>query len=241
MIATLKKIYKRAQFEPTFLSLMINPFFIIRRGLFRGIKKYRFYMKGKLLDFGCGSKPYKHIFEVAEYIGTDIEVSGHSHKNEYIDVYYDGNTLPFAENTFDSILCSEVFEHLFNLEVMLDELYRVLKPGGFMLITVPFVWDEHEIPYDFGRYSSFGLTYLVEKHGFKVEASHKSTTYFETIIQLRNAYIYQHIFPKKKVFKLIFNPLIIFPLTLWGLFWNLILPKNKNLYHNNIFVVKKEI
>ncbi|MNU79750.1 hypothetical protein D3C71_693670 [compost metagenome] len=241
MIATLKKTYKRAQFEPTFVSLMINPFFIIRRGLFRGIKKYSPYMKGKLLDFGCGSKPYKHMFEVDEYIGTDIEVSGHSHKNEHIDVYYDGNTLPFEENTFDSILCSEVFEHLFNLEEMLDELHRVLKPGGFMLITVPFVWDEHEIPYDFGRYSSFGLTFLMEKHRFKVEESFKSTTYFETIIQMRNAYIYQHIFPKKKVFKLILNPLIIFPLTLWGLFWNLILPRNKNFYHNNIYVVKKEI
>jgi SAM-dependent methyltransferase len=240
MIAKLKGIYKKAQFEPTFVSLLINPFFIIRRGLFRGIMQYKHYMKGKLLDFGCGSKPYINLFQVSEYIGTDIAVSGHDHHNEHIDVYYDGKTLPFDENTFDSILCSEVFEHLFNLEDILKELYRVLKPGGYMLVTVPFVWDEHEVPYDFGRYSSFGIKHLMEKHGFKMEAYHKSTTYFQTIIQMRNAYIYQHIFPKRKIFKLILNPLIIFPLTLWGLFWNMILPKSRGFFHNSIYVVTKE-
>jgi ubiquinone/menaquinone biosynthesis C-methylase UbiE len=81
------------------------------------------------MDFGCGKKPYKEIFGFDEYIGVDIEVSGHDNTQHDIDVFWDGKSLPFADNTFDSILASEVFEHVFELDAVLDELRRVLKPG----------------------------------------------------------------------------------------------------------------
>ncbi len=239
MLSHLKKHYKGAQFTPNILALFINPFFIIRRGLFRGINKYKAYMSGKMLDFGCGSKPYRHLFQVDEYIGTDIRVSGHNASNKQVDVFYDGNTLPFQDNSFDCVLSSEVFEHIFNLDTVLQELYRILKPDGYMIVTVPFIWDEHEIPYDFGRYTSFGLKHLLEKQGFSVIEMHKSNTYHTTLVQMRIAYIYQHIFPRNKAVRLMLNPIIVFPLTIWGLFWDLILPKNYNFYHNNIFLVQK--
>ena len=130
-----------------FIGFFINPFFIIRRGLYKGIRENAPFLSGKLLDFGCGKKPYKDLFNVDEYIGLDIEVSGHSHKNEVIDVYYNGKEIPFEKNHFDSIFSSEVFEHVFNIDKVLKEINRVCKPNGHLLITVPFVWDEHEIPY----------------------------------------------------------------------------------------------
>lgn len=239
MIQYLKKQYKKAQFQPTLLALFTNPYFIIRRGLHNGIKLYAPELKGRLLDFGCGSKPYKQLFQVDEYIGTDVEMSGHSHENEDIDVYYSGDQLPFEDNTFDSVLSSEVFEHLFNLETMLKELNRVMKQDGKILITVPFVWDEHEIPYDFGRYSSFGIQHLLQKHGFKILNSHKSTSYYATIVQMKNAYIYQHIFPKNKFLKILLTPIFIAPATIWGLFWGVILSKHKGFFHNNIILAQK--
>lgn len=196
-------------------------------------------MQGRLLDFGCGSKPYRALFQVTEYIGTDIEVSGHDHTNEHIDVYYDGRTLPFADASFDSIFSSEVFEHIFNLPEILDELCRVLKPGGHMLVTVPFVWDEHEIPYDFARYTSFGLRHIFREKGLELVAERKTTDYVATIFQMWGAYLYQHLFPRSKMVRIALTPVFIMPITLFGLLFSFILPSNRTFFHNNVMVVRK--
>lgn len=239
MITKLKRLYNKSLFKPTVLGLLFNPFFIIRRGLYNGVSQFSDYMKGKLLDFGCGSKPYRELFNVSEYIGTDIEVSGHDHRHETIDVYYDGKTLPFTDGSFDSVFSSEVFEHVFNLDQILSELYRILKPGGHMLITVPFVWDEHEIPYDFARYTSFGLKHILREKGFHIVQERKTSNYVETIFQMWAAYVYQHIFPRYKIIRIALTPLLVTPIIVSGLLLAAILPKNKNFFHNNVIVVRK--
>lgn len=239
MIAGLKRRYNKSLFQPTFFGLFFNPFFIIRRGLFRGISQLSGYLHGRLLDFGCGSKPYRALFDVTDYVGTDIEVSGHDHHNEDIDVYYDGKTLPFPDASFDSIFSSEVFEHVFNLSEIVDELKRVLKPGGHMLITVPFVWDEHEIPYDFARYTSFGIRHILTEKGFTVVNEIKTTNYVATLCQMWAAYVYQHILPNNKVIRIALTPLFITPITVGGLILSALLPTNMNFFHNNVLVVQK--
>ena len=239
MLKRLKAYYNLSLFQPTFFGLLFNPFFIIRRGLYRSIAALSGSMRGRLLDFGCGSKPYRALFRVDEYIGTDIEISGHDHANEDIDVYYDGHHLPFDDVSFDSIFSSEVLEHIFNLPEILDELYRVLKPGGHMLITVPFVWDEHEIPYDFARYTSFGLAHILKEKGFEPVAARKTTDYVATLFQMWNAYVYQHIFPQHKIARIALTPVFIMPVTLLGLFLSWLLPGNRNFFHNNVMIVCK--
>ncbi|MGE5620950.1 MAG: class I SAM-dependent methyltransferase [archaeon] len=233
----INEVYLREEFLPSPLSILINPNYFDRRGLFNGIKSNTIYLKGKLLDFGCGNKPYKSLFNVKEYIGLDIEESGHAHHNENIDVYYDGNTIPFDDCTFDSIFSSEVFEHVFNLEQILRELYRVLKPGGHILVTLPFVWEEHEIPFDFARYTSFGIKNLMEKQGFKIVKLEKSNNYIEVIFQLCIAYLYRYVLPSR--FKRVFTPLLIGPITFMGVILSRILPKNYNCYLSNIIVAQK--
>ncbi|WP_257670752.1 methyltransferase domain-containing protein [Parapedobacter tibetensis] len=239
MFDHIKKLYNKSLFQPTFFGLLFNPFFIIRRGLYKGVSSFSNYMNGRLLDFGCGSKPYKTLFHVDEYIGTDIEVSGHAHVNEDIDVYYDGKTLPFADESFDSIFTSEVFEHVFNLPQIIGELHRVLKPGGYMLVTAPFVWDEHEIPYDFARYTSFGIKHILEESDFVIVEEKKTTNYVATICQMWGAYVYQHIFPKNKMIRIALTPLFITPITILGLILSVVLPANMNFFHNNVLVVQK--
>jgi hypothetical protein len=95
MLQKLKSIAIRQSFQPGFLAIFINPFFFIRRGLFINIRENAKKLEGVLLDFGCGRKPYKNLFAVKEYIGVDIEQSGHSHALSEVDVYYDGKTIPF--------------------------------------------------------------------------------------------------------------------------------------------------
>jgi len=218
------------------------PAFLTRSRLLRGIAKYAPELNGRLMDFGCGSKPYRSLFEVREYIGIDYENPGHPHKNEQIDVFYDGKRIPFENDTFDSIFSSEVFEHVFNLTEVLGELNRVLKPGGMILATCPFTICEHEIPNDFARYSSYGLRYLFEKHGFEVLLQDKTGNNVETVFQLWIMYIHQHINPyfrKIPVLRSVFRFFTYTSLNLLALFLNKILPDRRDLYLNNVILCKK--
>lgn len=221
-------------FAPGLLGVFINPFYFSRKGLYNGIKSNKHYLNGKLLDFGCGSKPYGKIIDVKEYIGLDIENRSHNHKGENIDVYYDGLTIPFPDNNFDSCFSSQVLEHVPNLTGILQEVYRVMNHGGHLLVTVPFVWDEHEVPYDFNRWTSFGIKELFTQSKFEIIKSEKSSNYIETIIQTWNSYIYQFVFPKNQYLKFILTPFFITPLTLLGMVLSKILPSNNNFYLDNI-------
>ena len=159
-----------------------------------------------------------------------------------MDVFYDGNRIPFDDASFDSAITSQVLEHVFTPDAFLTEINRVLKPKGNLLLTVPFVWDEHEQPYDYARYSSFGLKSLLEKNGFEVTVHIKSLNDTRVIFQLINVYIF------KKTIKLRSNPvsniIASFFLNSWvnliGLIFGLILPKNDDLYLDNVIIARKK-
>ncbi len=233
-------IYKKQQFRPNFLSLFINPFFIIRRTLYKSIKKEAPKLSGEILDFGCGSKPYQHLFVNAKkYVGLDMENEGHSHEKEDVDVFYDGKTIPFKNDHFDAVFTSEVFEHVFDIDEIIPEIKRVLKPGGQMLVTVPFAWNEHEVPNDFGRYTSFGIKHLFQKHGFEVVNYEKSGHFAAVLAQLIPLYIHDLTSTGNKYIDLVRNFLLISPFILVGAIFSFILPRNYSLYFNNIILVEK--
>jgi len=240
MLKKFHAYYVKQTFAPGFFSIFINPFFFIRRALMKSISNYTPLLTGKMLDFGCGTKPYRSLFtQVQQYIGLDMENEGHSHEKEQIDVYYDGKHIPFDNNYFDSLFCSEVFEHIFNINEIIPEIHRVLKKDAKVLITVPFAWDEHEIPNDFGRYTVFGLTALLEKHGFQVETTEKSGHFVQVIAQFITLYIRHKIFSNNKYLNILLNVIFIAPFTLKGIILSFILPKHKSLYFNTILVAHK--
>jgi SAM-dependent methyltransferase len=239
MLHKLKAYLLREQFRPSFFGLFLNPFFFGRLSLYKYIKNFSKNITGVTLDIGCGSKPYAELFLSDKYIGMDIEVSGHSHIHNKVDVYYDGNTFPFENNYFTSVVCFEVLEHVFNPETFLKETNRVLKQGGVALFTVPFIWDEHEQPYDYARYSSFGLDHLFRNNGFTVLESKKYLHDMRLFALLTNVYIFKTI---KKIIPSRASYLLILPLTtIVNLFGCLLylFPKNHDFYFGNIFLIKK--
>ncbi len=234
------KLYYNQQFNPhTILGILLNPFYFARLALHKNIKKLSASITGDCLDVGCGKKPYKHLFTTNQYIGMDIEQTGHTHQNEDIDVFYDGITFPFPNERFDSIICNQVLEHVFNPDEFLNEINRVLKQGGYILLTVPFVWDEHEQPYDFARYSSFGLKSIFEKHGFKVRKQIKSVPNIKVLFQLLNGYIYKKTHTKNGFINLLITAILISPFTLMGLILGLVTPNNNDLYLDNVILAQK--
>jgi len=224
---------------------LFHPFFFVRKGLYKAIKKYAGELQGVLMDFGCGSKPYKALFNVDQYIGVDYNGDGHSHEKEEIDVFYDGKTIPFPDAHFDAVFTSEVFEHLFNLEEILPELNRVMKPKSKILITCPFVWNEHEVPNDFARYTKFALKHLLEKHGFTILTIDKSGTFITTISQMIVVYNVQYILPlfgflmKISPIRFILKFLFILLPNLTGAILNALLPKKQDFYQNTIVLAEK--
>ncbi len=219
-------------------------FYFIRKGLLSGIQKHSASLKGRLLDFGCGSKPYRSLFDVDEYIGLDFEKTGHDHSNEQIDVFYDGKKIPFNDGHFESILCSEVAEHLFDLPSALAEMNRVLKKGGKLLLTCPFVWGEHEVPYDFARYTQFALKDILERNGFRIIEFSKHGNFVEAITQMRVLYFLQWAEPilsKLSIPGRLFQKMIIFLMNGWGTVKSRVLPEKYDLYLSNVVLAEKAI
>ncbi|MBL7766752.1 MAG: class I SAM-dependent methyltransferase [Chitinophagaceae bacterium] len=222
--------------------MLFNPFYFSRKELYKSIIKYAPLFNGKLVDLGCGTKPYAHAFtQVDNYIGLDIEQSGNTDSKSMVDVYYDGKKFPFDDGSIDGVFSSETFEHIFNLEEIIIEINRVLKNNGMLLATCPFLWPEHEVPYDFARYTSFGLKHLLQKHGFEIIAFDKTGNYFTAMLQLRALYFYFFI-NRIPILNHVFFVVFITPIFLFGSFVNRILPgfmKRKDLYLNNVILAKK--
>jgi SAM-dependent methyltransferase len=148
---------------------------------YRDVKRY---VHGRLIDIGCGTKPYKDFFAsvATQHIGVDH--SGTLHSHDEIDIFASAYAIPEPDASFDSAICNTVLEHLEEPEQALRECYRLLKPGGIALYTVPFIWHLHEEPRDFFRYSKYGLRYLFEKAGFQILEIRAHSGFWVTFGQL---------------------------------------------------------
>lgn len=170
---------------------LASPFFLAKRGLRNGLKAHAGALRGLILDIGCGTKPYRNLFPGNEYLGIEVARESRFGSDREPDAYYDGKHLPIPDQSVESVLCSQVLEHVFEPAEFLAEIHRVLKPGGRLLLTVPFVWDEHEQPFDYARYSSFGLRHLMAKAGFRQLAHERSLGNSAIFVQLWLAYLYK--------------------------------------------------
>ena len=123
----------------------------------------------EIVDVGCGLQPYRHFFLHTRYVGIDVEASGRKAEEKCADEYFDGIRIPLESESFDAVLCTEVLEHAVDPELLVAEIFRILRPGGHLCVTVPFMWGLHELPYDFRRFTSFGLAKLVSGCGFEID------------------------------------------------------------------------
>lgn len=237
MISSLIGFINKQQFQPGFWGVFVNPFFISRKNLLKAMKHFSQRLHGKTLDIGCGTKPYQQYFTNTEYIGLEIEIQTNRQEKK-ADFYYDGKTFPFPDGTFDSALSNQVLEHVFTPNDFLKEVNRVMKREGILLLSVPFVWDEHEQPYDYARYSSFGLEHILKQNGFEILEQKKLGTPVETIFQLINAYLYK-VTKKIPIIKQTTTFFIMSFFTIAGLIASKILPANEDLYLDNIILLKK--
>jgi SAM-dependent methyltransferase len=118
--------------------------------------------EGTVLDVGCGEMPFRDLLAPgASYTGIDIAMAddfGMRGSPEIVP--FDGRVIPFPDASFDHVLCTEVLEHAADPVALVAEIYRVLKPGGTLLATVPFAARVHYAPHDFHRFTRYRLAGL---------------------------------------------------------------------------------
>lgn len=126
--------------------------------------------QGSLLDLGCGHVPFYGMYR--EYVEkvTCVDWAESLHQNQFLDHCHDlTQPLPLPDESFNVVICSDVLEHISQPANVWHEMQRVLKPGGVVLLNVPFLYLIHEEPYDFHRYTEFGLKHYAETAGLEVE------------------------------------------------------------------------
>jgi SAM-dependent methyltransferase len=231
-------LIRQQLFSGGIISLFLNPFHHARKSLHHHILSCADKVTGKTLDVGCGQKPYENIFASTEYIGLEVDTP-EARANKKADYFYDGSTFPFDDLHFDSVVINQVFEHVFTPDLFLSEVNRVLKADGILLMTVPFIWDEHEQPYDFARYSSFGMRHLLKEHKFEIVDYKKSLNDIRVIFQLINAYLYKAIKIENKLIKLLLLTPFFAMINVLGEAVYRFFPKNDDMFLDNIIVAKK--
>jgi len=120
----------------------------------------------RLLDAGAGECVYKRFFSGARYLSVDAAIGNPSWNYHNLDCISALDRLPFHDQSFDAALCTQTLEHLEWPRESVQELFRVLKSGGTLYLTVPMAHHEHQVPYDFFRYTSYGLDSICRKAGF---------------------------------------------------------------------------
>lgn len=136
-----------------------------QRSIPRGIEQ----VGGVVLDIGAADRWIeKHLAQSTSYIALDYPATGAEMYNARPDVFADGAKLPFKEACFDTVVCLEVLEHVAEPSQVIHEISRVLKPGGLGFISMPFLYPLHDAPYDFQRYTAYGLRRDAEKTGLEV-------------------------------------------------------------------------
>jgi len=141
--------------------------YLAHRYLWRNLHDAVTEAKGQLseqrivLDIGCGNKPYADLFSDCSYFGTDYGT--HDTQPDFVA---DAMQLPIASQSIDLVFCSQVIEHVPRPWTLIEECHRVLKAGGWLVLSAPFYWPLHEEPNDFFRFTRYGLAHLLGNAGF---------------------------------------------------------------------------
>jgi SAM-dependent methyltransferase len=146
--------------------------YFVRSSILRALTSQLPHFQGTFLDIGCGVQPYRSLITAApsrveHYLGMDLEGNPTA---GYLKVqperFWNGLHIPMEDASVDSAMATEVLEHCPDPAMVLSEAFRVLRPGGFLFLTVPFLWPLHDVPHDEYRYTPFAMERLLRNAGF---------------------------------------------------------------------------
>jgi SAM-dependent methyltransferase len=163
--AALRQLYADKVFTPRSWTDSADHAFIAIHLIERSIALLAPRLSGELIDVGCGRQPYRSYFaHVSRIITCD-----HDATRAAVDLACPAHAIPVPSESLGAVLCTEVLEHVPDPLAVWREFYRILRPGGRVLLTTPMYWPQHEVPHDYYRYPEHGLRYLATTAGFEIE------------------------------------------------------------------------
>ncbi len=191
----------------------------------RSVEKHLLEQNATILDLGCGKKPYQPFFRDKSDLYIGVDVSPH----ELVDILCAGEKLPFKESFFSVSLCIQVLEHVDEPKTVVDEIFRVLKPGGLLFLSTHGNWPTHGS--DYWRWTEHGLRKLLTN--FHISKIRKCGGPAASIIQLLELFI-----PKRSLGVIVIVLLNVLGDLLDNITWlNAKLPR----LATNYFIVAKKI
>ena len=232
----MKKNKKLSYWNPGLIHFFLTPNFLTQKTLFESISKYKNFIGGKILDFGCGQKPYVDLFDFTEYIGLELNDQSYSRA----DLFYDGKEIPFKEKEFDSVVSFQVLYQCDDIDFCLNQIKRVLKDNGSLLISLPFMWfDGGDNPER--RFSAYEIKNLLNRNGFKILNQSLTCNNLSSTFVLINSFINTEITNKipLRIIRIFLRLIICTFLNTLSLISYKITPRTSNIYLNRIILAKK--
>lgn len=159
------------------------------------LDRYRTSEKIDILDYGCGGSPYRSLFPNSKYIRADFTPC------DGLDFLLpEDSSIPVPDASFDIVLSTQVLEHVPEPANYVAECFRVLKPGGFLLLTTHGLFEDHGCPYDFQRWTADGLRLLLERAGFHTKGVKKLTCDARALCFFIHRWYWQLRAPKSSLF-----------------------------------------
>lgn len=227
-------------FSPALINVAINPFWLSRRALYRALAELCPALTGRVLDFGCGTGPYRALLTgCVEYIGLEYD-SPRARAQGKADLFYDGVRIPLDDASVDGLLSTQSLEHVADPRHIVGEWSRVVKSGGLVLATVPFMWPEHETPWDFHRYTTFGLRNLLEQNGFEVLRVDRLLPDCRAPAQLFLAWMHDvWLVRRGRVMRRLLTALVCPPVALGASMLAKVSPSDRNTYLDNAVLARR--
>jgi SAM-dependent methyltransferase len=149
-----------------------------------------------VVDIGCGEQPMRTLIEEkgGQYIGVDIA----QNSQNTVDIVCSAASIQLPDNSVECILCTEVVEHVSEIDKVFSEFARILKPNGYIILTCPFLYPLHEEPHDFHRPTPYLLEFLAKKYSLTVSLE------LDPVNILKNFQLWQHAFTS--LLKLVAQP-----------------------------------
>jgi SAM-dependent methyltransferase len=165
--------------------------------------KQRGLLRGLVLNAGCGWRDISHLVE-GTLLNQDLRWP--DEKRENVHIFSPLHEIPRPEATFDCVICIAVLEHVSNPAAVVAEMFRVTKPGGCVIASVPFLQPEHKVPTDFQRYTRDGLALLFTEAGFEIEEVRPMFSVYHTLHWLTHEWLHMRRTLLYKLLRLLLLP-----------------------------------
>lgn len=243
------------KFSEYFGFTIIHPQFISNRLKKQIIREVRRYSKGNLVDIGCGGMDYKPIVKplIKTYTGVDSPKTANLYKEGKPDVFASVEKLPFKDSSFNTVLLLQVLQYIEHPQAAFDEINRVLKKNGILIMSSPFMYSIHDVPFDRNRFTNSALSDFIKDANLKIVKIIPQGSFSDFLFLSILVFMFKSLkalLENKNAFlKLLaitwglISVLCIIPLNLLSLISNLtgkLLPKLPSLFPVNYLVIAKK-